>query len=116
GFGCCAGGKCQTQHDNGVQGSYFDCDPIGTYNSSHAYAAALSANPAGNPWGSMCTGATGSGESQTVYCTYLPRENCPCWPYAALGVSRMWIGYVGVAAAANCLCPSPAGSVNHQWN
>jgi hypothetical protein len=118
GNGCCAGNKCQNQHDNGVGGAYYDCDKLGTYDSGHATAAALSANPSGSPSGATCTGSTPDGgvqESQDVICSHLPNGNCACWTYRATGVSVMWIGYVNINGTSDCYCPSPGGN-NHPWN
>jgi len=42
GSACCAGSTCPPAHDNGAGGSYFDCNPLGSYSEAAALAAALS--------------------------------------------------------------------------
>jgi hypothetical protein len=118
GFGCCGGNKCQNQHDNGIGGAYYDCDPLRTYDSGHATAAALAANPSGSPSAGMCTGNTPDGgvqESQQIVCIHLANSNCACWTYAATGLSVMWIGFVNISGTSDCFCPSP-GTNNRPWN
>jgi hypothetical protein len=115
GNGCCATNKCQNQHDNGVNGSYYDCDPRGTYDSGHATAAALSANPSGNPMSLSCVNSTNPAEMQSVICMNLPSGVCACWTWAATLTSVKWLGYVAIAGDSNCLCPSDGGN-NHRWN
>jgi Stigma-specific protein, Stig1 len=119
GNGCCGGNKCQNQHDNGVGGAYYDCDPLRTYDSGHATAAALSANPNGSPSAASCSGTAPDGgvptETQDVICSRLPSGNCACWTFHATGASTMWIGYVGISNNSDCYCPSPGGN-NHPWN
>jgi hypothetical protein len=39
--GCCGAG-CQTQHNNGVGGYYYDCTALSTYNATQAQEAATS--------------------------------------------------------------------------
>jgi hypothetical protein len=115
GFGCCSNGSCQHQHDNGANGSYYDCDPLRTFDSGHATAAALSASPSGTPLSLQCNNATDPNEWQKVICLNLPSGVCACWTYEAMGMSTKWIGTVSIAGDSSCICASDGGN-NHQWN
>jgi hypothetical protein len=83
--GCC-GSSCQTQHNNGVGGYYYDCTAIGTYNQTQATEAATSdTSQAGTISASTCGNAPNiqyaifktAGDGSTGTCTG--------WVYQASG-------------------------------
>ena len=123
---CCATTKCQTKHNNGFGGNYYDCSPLGqpgvsptTYTATMANEAALSfttqngtasggwnCGNAANGSSSICKTA-GSGTSGT----------CTCWVYDATGTYINTIGHAyassGTTKDAGCFCP---GNTDPTWN
>jgi hypothetical protein len=90
--GCCSG-VCQTTHSDGVGQSYYDCNPLKTYNASTALEACAAF--AGNA--SKCSSYTCG--AATVICSD-GAPNCDCWQYSG---SR--IGQVDINSNSTCYCP-----------
>jgi hypothetical protein len=101
-----------TVHDNGVGGTFTDCTPLGTYDSTQATRAASSAaNIPGDLRGDlMC----GFGPNTSVAICKVGPTNCACWTYAATGTFVPRIGHVtNNTVIANCLCPT---TLDPGWN
>jgi hypothetical protein len=77
----CCGDRCQTAHSNGVGGTYYDCNPPGTYGSSAAMAACL-AFAGGDP--SKCSDGWDCTSSDMQVCYVDGSSNCQmyCWTYS----------------------------------
>ena len=124
---CCATTMCQTVHNNGYGGHYYDCSPLGqpgvsptTYTSTMANEAAVSftaqngtasggwscKSGASNVSNSICKTA-GSGTSGT----------CTCWVYDATGTYINAIGHTykssGTGSDTGCFCPA---NTDPTWN
>ena len=83
--GCCSQ-SCQTQHNNGVGGNYYDCTPLSTYNVTQATEAANSDTAQA---GSVMSGTCGSGSAvqSAVFKTAGDGSTgtCTAWVYAGSG-------------------------------
>jgi hypothetical protein len=104
---CCEAGACEPQHDNGLGQTFYDCTPLGQYNSALALKA--------------CTAYTGS----AVQCVQFPcmdvgtgpiicssgnaTKNCLCWAFGGsnAGLFDNAGGPPG-RNATNCYCPDLA--------
>jgi hypothetical protein len=98
--GCCASGKCQPVHSNGMGNTFFDCTPIGTYTDTLAFAAAK-AYPLPNaemPFTYSCP--SGSGSANTVLLRNTAQTICVAWGYAG-SVKGMVTMFSGA-----CKCPT----------
>ncbi len=108
--GCDVG--CLTVHDNGVGGTYTDCTPRGTYNSTQADLAAGSATnvPGGLAGDLVC----GFGPNTSMARCKIGPNNCACWAYAATGTFVPNIGHAtNNTVIQNCLCPT---AIDPIWN
>lgn len=84
--GCC-GTSCQTQHNNGVGGYYFDCVALSTYNSTQAQEAATSdTSQTGTVWLGQCGSAPNvqSAVFRSVDTTGTT-GTCAAWVYSGSG-------------------------------
>jgi hypothetical protein len=92
----CCGNSCQTAHSNGVGGTYYDCNPLGTYGSSSAMAACL-AFAGGDA--SRCTDGWNCQDDSSIeqVCYVDASEKCQmyCWTYAGTAVGVL----------SDCSCP-----------
>jgi hypothetical protein len=92
----CCGDSCQTAHSNGVGGTYYDCNPLGTYGSSSAMEACL-AFAGGDA--SKCTDGWDCHDDSSIkqVCYVDSSNNCQmyCWTYAG----------TAVGALSDCTCP-----------
>ena len=83
--GCCSQ-SCQTQHDNGVGGNYYDCTALSTYNVTQATEAANSDTAQA---GSVSTGTCGTAPNlqSAVFRTAGDGSTgaCTAWVYAGSG-------------------------------
>lgn len=104
----CCGSACETQHANGLGQSYFDCNPLGTFDPTTAAEAAAAWAPAGTNrltpcGGSNCLDRTTTGSP----------SDCARWcydgPFAGLVTHVTPISNV-------CLCPVPSSSYTTTWN
>jgi hypothetical protein len=89
GTSCCAGGTCQTAHSDGVGGTYYDCSPVSTYNSTTAVEA--------------CASFTGSAAMcQQVQCgttdAICSSDHQHCWSYTGF--------YAGHVSTGISSCPT----------
>jgi hypothetical protein len=106
GTGCC-GSLCQVVHSDGTGQNYFDCTPLGTYNSPQAMKAC---NADTNQAGTCRDGfIAGSGlNTQTSVCKSVDPTgqmgSCTCWAYSGTGTKMGTIGHVSVSANA---CQAP---------
>ncbi len=87
--------QCQTAHDNGLGGTFFDCSALNTFNAMTASEAAASWNAAAaqsdlTPFcGFGCLGAqTGSA--------------CAVWCYTGVFQGHVHLNSIG----SNCICPN----------
>jgi hypothetical protein len=112
--GCCGGTGCQTQHDNGLGGHYYDCVGSGTYSQTQATAACTSNNN-GTCRAFFCVDGTGKAYNDDVICDHNGTGTCNCWafphtpPYPSPTPSP-GTGHVNVGT---CLCP---GATDPVWN
>jgi len=82
--GSCCGALCETQHDNGQGQSFYDCEPLNTYNLAQAIkaCAAFTGDPAScTDYGDACTGSLG-GATSVVCGDPAANADCACWAYA----------------------------------
>jgi hypothetical protein len=84
---------CETTHSDGVGQSYYDCNPLKTYNSTTALEACGAF--AGSE--SKCSSYTCG--SDTVICSD-GAATCDCWQY-----SGSHAGQVDVNSNTTCYCP-----------
>jgi hypothetical protein len=110
GTACCAGNMCQSNHDNGLDGHFFDCVTLGTHDLTQATAAASAWSLAGaSPFNSTaCTNGA------PMRCVQNAANNmCACWGYTT-GATNPGDGHVHLNSASNgCMCPT-AGDPT--WN
>jgi hypothetical protein len=100
----CCGDSCQTVHSNGVGGTYYDCDPLGTYSSSAAMAACVAF--AGGDASKCTDGWNCQDDSSIKQVCYVDGSNhCQmyCWTYA------------GTMAGVLSDCSCPVTSIS-PWN
>jgi hypothetical protein len=92
----CCGDICETAHSNGVGGTYYDCNPLGTYGSSSAMAACL-AYAGGDT--SKCTDGWDCQDDSSIkqVCYVDGSKQCQmyCWTYAG----------TMTGALSDCTCP-----------
>jgi hypothetical protein len=93
GSSCCGSG-CQNKHSDGYGDSFFDCQPLNTFNQNQASEAELAFDPGGtidpsiNPW--HYTDNKGTSDQMCV--RSYTRNTCICFIYAATGNYVPWIG------------------------
>jgi hypothetical protein len=100
GTGCCSN-SCQTQHDAGFGGHYYDCVAQGTYNSTQALEACEAEDGVGNCVVTTCGGFG-------VVCS-TGADNCRCWNYN--GSAQ---GYAFDGNGKQCWCTTAPGP--NPWN
>jgi hypothetical protein len=87
--GCC-GGSCQTAHDNGLGGTYYDCVAPATYALAQAFEACAAYT--GNM--SVCSSQTcddGQGGMDDAVCGPDAQQlNCACWAYDGAGGGHVY--------------------------
>ncbi len=95
---------CQTQHSNGVGGSFYDCLPLFTYNGTQAQAAATAWEPGGMavPGPTLGCGSLSCLGWQTAH-------SCGVWCYG----SDILQGRVVTVESIVCVCPTAASAT---WN
>ena len=104
---CCDGGACQPQHDNGLAQTFYDCTPLGQYNS----ALALKACTAYTGNASLCVQFPCSPTTAgPIFCSSnLTTQPCLCWSFGGTNVGLFDNGgpknNQGKFA---CFCPSAA--------
>jgi hypothetical protein len=107
GTGCCGSGgaACQTVHDAGLNATYYDCDPLNTYDLAHATTAAQA-------W-SGTTVITAPNCPTACVCTSKGVDSA-VWCYAS-----PWVGLGNLTPAANCFaaqCPVLGTSTTFTWH
>jgi hypothetical protein len=94
-----------------VGGNYYDCNPLGTYNSSQANEAASSDTAQAGTTGTYGCGT--SPDTESLICkTTGGSASCTCWVYAATGADTNTLGHISVSSS-GCFCP---GSGDPTWN
>jgi len=109
GTGCC-GTSCQVQHMNGLGQNFYDCVPLGTYDSNQAFkaCAAFSGSTAlCTDFGNVCNTTGPPNNDTSIVCSNLYTD-CACWSYA--GASP---GLVYNDPATTCFCVLPGDPT---WN
>ena len=107
GVGCpgdaCCGTACQTTHSNGLGGTFWDCNPLGTYTMDSAASAADAWRP-------------GAGDDLTGF----PCANTLCLKREAGEQCALWCdnGTVTVSAPGSlvCLCAEQAPALTGNWD
>jgi hypothetical protein len=101
--GCCSG-ACQTQHSNGIGGTFFDCNPPDTYTAATALAACTAFTGDVTQCSSLTCKGSGGG---AVICSK-GASVCDCWQYQGTLTGR-----VDVNSNTTCYC---AISSDPSWN
>jgi hypothetical protein len=92
----CCGDSCETAHSNGAGGTYYDCNPLGTYGAATAMAACLAfaggdSSKCSDGWDCSNT----SGDQQVCYVDSSAHCTTYCWNYAG----------ATAGALSDCSCP-----------
>jgi hypothetical protein len=104
---CCDGGACQSLHDNGLGQTFYDCTPLGEYNSALALKA--------------CTAYTGSAAQCASYPCLDPdsgpiicsagalTKSCLCWSFGGTNAGLFDNSNLNPGTNGKfCYCPSAA--------
>ena len=122
----CCGASCQTVHNNGYGGHYYDCSPLGqpgvsptTYTATMGNEAAISfATQNGTASGGWTCGNGSNGNSSICKTAGSGKSGtCTCWVYDATGTYINTIGHTykssGTGSDTGCFCP---GNTDPTWN
>jgi len=101
--GCCSG-ACQTQHSNGIGGTFFDCNPADTYTAATALEACTAFTGDVTKCSSLTCHGSGGG---AVICSQ-GASVCDCWQYQGT-----LTGHVDVNSTTTCYC---AIASDPTWN
>jgi hypothetical protein len=119
----CCGTGCQTVHNNGWGGNYFDCSPLGqpgvsgTYTSQMGNLAAFSYTAqSGTPSGGWTCGS-GNNTTKSICKPSTTDQTCTCWVWDGTGTYANRIGHTyrssGMGSDKGCLCPF---ATDPMWN
>lgn len=119
GYVCCANpdggpGTCPIPHSNGLSPpqTYYDCNPLGTFNATTATEACNAFADGGCTTGQCALLDGGALTGEFVACPTTPdASDCPCWSYAddAGSAGHVLDPHMG----GSCLCPSASDPT---WN
>jgi hypothetical protein len=98
----CCGSSCQTAHSNGVGQTFYDCNPLDTYNQTTATAACAAFTGSA----ASCTAYACTGNAGSVVCS--PGGACTCWKYDP--------GNSGVTGKVSTSCGCPVSSGATSWH
>jgi hypothetical protein len=101
-LGCCAG-ACQNQHVNGLGQFFYDCVPLGTYDTTQGTKAATAWPTVGMIFAANCNGP---GQNEAICKQGV--ASCACWGYT--GSNQ---GHVHLSATMTCSC---AAVNDPSWN
>jgi hypothetical protein len=117
---------CQTVHNNGFGGNYFDCSPLGqpgisptTYTTTMATEAAVSfaAQNGTASGGWNCTSGSDTSYSICKTAGNGKTGTCTCWVYDGTGTYISAIGHAykssGGSGDSGCFCPD---NTDPTWN
>ena len=105
GTACCGSG-CQSAHQNGLGGYFFDCEPLGTHTLTQAAAACLAHT--GDISQCFNLGAACDSGTTSAVCSSGNME-CACWTYAGTNPGRVFLN----GGNTSCLCPL---ATDPTWN
>lgn len=109
----CCGTACQTQHDNGLGNTFYDCVASGTYNVAQATEAcvAFTNDAAQCNANFFCTAGADGGVIAQLVCSDTSPTACACWTYSGVAVGH--VANSGLTGPLNCQCPQTSHPMWH---